>query len=194
MKKLLLAVSLLLVPIAFAQTLPPNQGVRIIPHMAPQGFNVMNPSAVDHPLITGTSMSGDSLLKHFTVANYHRKPVQSIEYGWRIAAPTACSNSTLPVHWETAKVNVTIAPGSKADVPAAEPLSKSGSSRALADQATASNAPVVLVTIGLVKVTYSDGSTWTDDEAAQFNTFDGNYYEKHEGCRSPTVSAMQKKN
>lgn len=66
MKTLLSALSLLLLPLAFTQTLPPNQGVTIKPLWAQQGFDVMNPSAVGHPVITGSSMSGDALLKQFS--------------------------------------------------------------------------------------------------------------------------------
>ena len=193
MKTLLSALSLLPLPLAFTQTLPPNQGVTIKPLWAQQGPDVMNPSAVGHPVITGSGMSGDALLKQFTVTNYSSKPVQSIEYGWRIAAPTACCNSTLPLRWETASANVNIAPGGEATIAASESLSKSGSSKALANEASTNQAPVVLVTIGLLKVTYADGSTWTDEEALKHNTFDGNLYDKHEGCHSPTVSELQKK-
>jgi hypothetical protein len=41
---------------------------------------------------------------------------------------------------------------------------------------------VVLVTIGIVKVTFADGTTWSDDEAVERNTFDSSSYEKQEGC------------
>lgn len=191
MKKLVLAVSLLLVPLAFTQTLPPDQSVTIKPQWALQGFNPLNPSAVTHPVITATSMNTNAVLSQFTVTNYSAKAVTSIEYGWRIDAPTACSNSTFPLRWETASADVNIPPGAEANITAAESLSRTGAAPELAAQARASNTPVVLVTIGIVKVTFADGSTWSDDEAVQRNTWDSNYYEKHEGCHPPTVRRVK---
>jgi hypothetical protein len=58
----------------------------------------------------------------------------------------------------------------------------------LAAEARANKTPVVLVTIGIVKVTFADGSTWSDDEAVERNTFDSSSYEKRENCHSPMVS------
>jgi hypothetical protein len=52
---------------------------------------------------------------------------------------------------------------------------------------------IVLVTFGIVKVTFADGSTWSDNGEVEYNSFDGNLYEKQEGCHSPTVSEVQKK-
>jgi hypothetical protein len=162
--KLLSAVSLLLlVPTAFSQD---TSTVNIRPRFAQQGFNPMNPVAVGHPVITGNAMIDDAVVSQFTVTNYAAKLVESIEYGWRISSPRACGDSTLPVRWETVKVKVNIAPGAEAN---------------------ANKAPVVLVTIEIVKVTFADGSTWSDDEAVERNTFDSSSYEKQEGCHSPTV-------
>ena len=195
MKTLLLAVSLLLVPLAFTQTLSRDQGVTIRPRTALQGFNPMNPSAVGHPVITSTGPSGDALLKQFTVTNYSAKAVTFIEYGWRISAPAACSSSTqtLPVKWDTATVNVNIASGAEAHITTAESLGRTGAAPDLVAQARATNTPVVQVTIGIVQATFADGSTWTDNDALERNTFDNNLHDKKEGCQLSTVSEMQKK-
>jgi hypothetical protein len=82
-------------------------------HFALQGFNPMNPAAVGHPVITENAMITDVIISQFKVTNYAAKPVQSIEYGWRISSPTACSDSTLPVRWDTAAAKVNIAPDAK---------------------------------------------------------------------------------
>jgi hypothetical protein len=188
MKKLLLAVSLLLlVPAAFAQLQPNQFGVTISPHFAQQGFDWMNPAAVGHPLITSSTMMADVITSQFTVRNYAAKPVQSIEYGWRISAPTACGDSTLPVRWETATAKVNIAPGAEASIIPPEALSRPGSSNELSAEAFGTKTPVVLVMLGIVEVTFADGSTWSDDEAIERNTFDSSSYEKEEDCHSPTV-------
>ena len=189
-KSLLLAVSflLLLVLAASAQPQPNPTLVKIMPHWAQQGFNPLNPSAVGHPVITANAMMANAIMNRFTITNYSKKAVTSIEYGWRISAPAACADSTFPVHWETASANVSIAPGAEANITTAESLSRDGAAKDLAEQAQAANTPVVLVTVGIVKATFADGTTWTDDEALERNTFDGNLYEKHEGCQSPTVS------
>jgi len=183
--KLLSAVSLLLlVPAAFSQD---TSTVNIRPRFAQQGFNPMNPVAVGHPVITGNAMIDDAVVSQFTVTNYAAKLVESIEYGWRISSPRACGDSTLPVRWETVKVKVNIAPGAEASITPPGVLSQPGSSVELSAEAHANKTPVVLVTIGIVKVTFANGSTWSDDEAVERNTFDSSSYEKQEGCHSPTV-------
>jgi hypothetical protein len=176
-----LAVSLLLpVPAVFSRDT--SIVVNIRSHFALQGFNLMNPAAVGHPVITGYAMITDVIISQFAVTNYAAKPVESIDYGWRISAPTACGDSTLPVRWETATAKVNIAPGAEASITPPESLSRIGTAHGLAAETGANKTPVVLVTIGIVKVTFADGSTWSDDEAAERNTFDSNSYEKQEGC------------
>lgn len=54
--------------------------------------------------------------------------------------------------------------------------------------AFATKTPVLLVTVGIVKVTFADGSTWSDDEAQQRNTWDNNFHKKHDGCEVHTAS------
>jgi hypothetical protein len=184
MKNKLLLALLLLVPAACSQD---TSTVTIRPRFAQQGFNPINPAAAGHPVITENAMIDDAVISHFTVTNYAAKPVESIEYGWRISAPTACGDSTLPVRWDTATVKVDIAPGAEASITPPGALSRQGSSLELSAEARANKTPVVLVTIGIVKVTFADGSTWSDDEAVERNTFDSSSYERQEGCHSPTV-------
>ena len=190
-RKLLLTVSLLLlVPAAF----PQDASIVIVsPQFALQGFNVMNPAAVGHPVITENAMITNVIMSQFTVTNYAAKPVESIEYGWRIASPRACADSTLAVRWETATAKINIAPGAEARITPPEALSRSGSMVELSAEARANKTPVVLVTIGIVKVIFADGSTWTDDEAVRTNNFDGGLHEKMDNCDVPTVSEMQRK-
>src|SRR5215469_3897578 len=126
--------------------------------MAMQGFDPMNPTGV-HVISTGPS--GDAVMRQITIANYTSKTVASVDYGWRISAPLGCNESTLPVRWETATATVSIAPNAAAKIPVPDTLSHSGSSMELANQARNSHAPAVLVTVGLLKVTFTDGSTWT---------------------------------
>jgi hypothetical protein len=163
---------------AFAQV------VYILPQLAQQGYIPVNPAAVDHPVITNKTLGKGSVLKQFAVTNYSSKTVASIEFGWRVSAPTACSESTLPVHWETATVEVTISPGAETQIAAPDVLSRAGSAKELADEARANNTSVVLVTIGILKATYSDRSTWKDKQALKRNIFDGGRAEKEEGCPS----------
>jgi hypothetical protein len=163
---------------AFAQV------VYILPQLAEQGYDPLNPAALGHPVITNKTTSKGSILSQFTVTNYSSKTVASIEYGWRVSAPSACSESTLPVHWETATVKVTIAPGTKAEIAASDALSRAGSAKELADEARANNTPVVLVTVGILKATYRDRSAWRDREALKRNIFDDGRAEKKEACPS----------
>jgi hypothetical protein len=48
-------------------------------------------------------------------------------------------------------------------------------------QAGATHTPVVLITIGIVRVTFTDGSTWVDQEAVDRHTFDDNLIDKEQG-------------
>ncbi len=183
--KLLLAVSLLLLaPAVFSQD---TSTVTIRPHFAQQGFKPMNPAAVGHPVITEYAMITNTITSQFTVTNYAAKLVESIEYGWRISAPTAWGDSTLPVRWGTATPKVNIAPGAEASITPPGALSQPGSSVELSAEARTNKTPVVLVTIGIAKVTLADGSTWSDDEAVERNTFDSSSYEKQEGCQRPAT-------
>jgi hypothetical protein len=163
---------------AFAQV------VYILPRLAQQGYVPENPASVDHPVITSKATGKSSVLSQFTVTNYSSKTVTSIEYGWRISAPSACSASTLRVHWDTATVEVTIDPGAEAQIAIADTLSRAGSAKTLADEARTNNTPVVLVTVGILKATYSDRSAWKDKEALKRNIFDDGRAEKDEGCPS----------
>nr|UXE41681.1 hypothetical protein Hi04_10k_c5966_00014 [uncultured bacterium] len=163
---------------AFAQV------VYILPRLAQQGYLPLNPAAVDHPVITSKTTSKGSVLSQFTITNYSSKTVTSIEYGWRVSAPSACSGSTLQVHWDTATVEVTIDPGAEAQIATPDALSRAGSAKKLADEARATNTPVVLVTLGILKATYSDRSAWKDKEALKRNIFDDGRVEKQEGCPS----------
>jgi hypothetical protein len=158
--------------------------VYILPQLAEQGYDPLNPAAVAHPVITRKTTSKGSILSQFTVTNYSSKTVTSIEYGWRVAAPSACSMSTLQVHWDTATVEVTIDPGAEAQIATADALSRAGSAKELADEARAKNTPVVLVTVGILKATYGDRSVWRDKEALKRNVFDDGRAEKKESCPS----------
>ena len=40
---------------------------------------------------------------------------------------------------------------------------------------------MVLITIGIVRVTFTDGSTWVDQEAVDRHTFDDNLIDKEQG-------------
>jgi hypothetical protein len=160
------------------------QVVYILTQLAQQGYVPLDPAAVAHPVITRKTISKGSVLSQFTVTNYSRKTVTSIEYGWRVSAPSACSESTLRVHWDTATVEVTIDPGAEAQIAAANALSRAGSAKELADEARSNNTPVVLVTLGIVKATYSDRSAWRDKEALKRNIFDDGRVEKEESCPS----------
>jgi hypothetical protein len=47
--------------------------------------------------------------------------------------------------------------------------------------------------VGLLKVNFSDGSTWRDDQAVQSKNFDNGLAEKENGCRSPTPAELRAK-
>ena len=178
-----------LVPAALCQVLQPSTlYVNIRPQMAVQGFDLFHPKGVR---ITGLNMNAHSLMNKVTITNYSTKSVTSVEYGWRVSAPASCSDAVLPVRWETANANVSIAPnGGEAEIAVPEALSRTGSSEDLAAQARVSNTPVALVTIGIVTVTFADGSTWSDNEAVQRHTFDNGRAEREESCAmSPAVNA-----
>jgi hypothetical protein len=193
MSRAAITVVLSLVTIAFAQSPLDTQLIKISPQLAQQGLDPLHPNAVGHPVITGNSMNVNTVISQFTVTNYAAKTVTSIEYGWRIAAPAACSTSTLPVHWETATVNVNIPPAAEVDITTVESLSRTGSAPDLAAQARANHTSVVLVTIGLLKVTYADSSTWSDDEAVNSQNFDNGRAEKVSDCHVPTPKELQGK-
>ena len=175
-----LAVALLLVLAAFSQVprlIHAIPTVTIKPHMA----------HIDPLVRTGVKITGiTALVSRFTVNNYTDKTVTSIEYGWRIAAPSSCTDSTLPVRWQTATANVNIPPQGEVSVTPVDSLSALGSMRIVL-QAEATHTPVVLVTIGIVPVTFADGSTWVDQEAVDRNTFDDNPIDKKEGCQLRTA-------
>jgi hypothetical protein len=171
----------LLFPMFLATTFA--QVVYIYPKLAQQGYIPLDPAAVDHPVITSKTISKGSVLSQFTVTNYSSKTVTSIEYGWRVSAASACSGSTLQVHWETSEVEVPIAPGGEAQIAAPDALSRAGSAKELAAEARANRTSVVVVTVGIVKAVYSDRSTWRDKEALKHNIFDDGRAEKEEGCR-----------
>ena len=168
----------MLLATAFAQV------VAIHPHFAQQGFNPLNPAAVGHPVITGNSVANDVLLTAFTVTNYSTKTVTSVEYAWRIAAPSACSDSTLPVSFDSRVANLKIAPGAEVTIAAPSVLSGAGTAKVLARRATANRAPVVIVTVGILQVIYADGSTWTDKEAIDSENFDNGRAEKEDSCHA----------
>jgi hypothetical protein len=191
-KAVLLAVALLLsVPAAFSQTKTTDMTlVTIRPQWAMQGLDPVNPTGVH---VIGTGPSGDAIMRQITVANYTTKTVTSLVYGWRTSTPLGCTDSTLPVGWQTASAKLTIAPGGEAQIDAPASLSASGTSKQLAEAADRNKTPVVLVTVGLLKVNFSDGSTWADDEAQQHNTFDNGRAEKENGCHSPTPAEIRAK-
>jgi hypothetical protein len=188
-------VSLLFITAAFPQANLDTPGVVIRPQMALQGADPTNPTLPKGATVRvyGTTMGGNSLMTRITVANYSTKDVSSLEYGWRISSPTACSDSTLAARWGTATVEVNILPGTTVDLDTPESLSRQGSASDLAKEAFASRSPVVLITVGIVKVTFADGSTWADNEAIRTNNFDGGLYEKQNDCHAPTVRKMQDK-
>lgn len=97
----------------------------------------------------------------------------------------------LPVRWETTSANLNIAPGAEVNVKMPDSLSRPGTANEMAAEARNSHAPVVLVTIGLLKVNFSDGSTWSDDQAAQSNNFDNGRAEKETGCHAPTPEEIR---
>jgi hypothetical protein len=136
-------------------------------------------------------MNTHSLMNKLTITNYSTKAVASVEYGWRVSAPASCTDTVLPARWETATANVSIAPnGGEAEVVVPESLSRKGSSEDLAAEARATNTPVALVTIGIVTVTFADGSTWTDNEAVERHMFDKGRAEREESCAMrPGVNA-----
>ena len=161
------------------------QVVYIHPQLAQQGYVPRNPAAVGHPVITSKTISNGSVLSQFTVTNYSDKTVASIEYAWRVSAPSTCSEATLQVHWETAKVEVTIAPGAETQIAAPDALSRAGSAKELAAEARANKTSVVVVTVGILKTIYTDGSAWRDKEAFKSKVFDNGRADKEEGCPSP---------
>nr|UXE41680.1 hypothetical protein Hi04_10k_c5966_00013 [uncultured bacterium] len=75
-------------------------------------------------------------------------------------------------------------PGATAQIATPDALSRAGSAKALADQARANNTPVVLVTVGILKPTYSDRSAWKDKEALKRNISDDGRAQEEEGCPS----------
>jgi hypothetical protein len=181
------AVALLLVPAAISQTqVNTSGGVIISPHAALQEADPMNSAGPGGAPVRvhGTITEANTIVSRITVMNYSGKTVTSLEYGWRTSAPRACANSSLPAKWETAEATVNITTGDKATIKTVDALSKRGVAPELAAQARANNTPVVLVTIGIVKVTFADGSTWTDDEAVERNMFDNDLMEKQEACHS----------
>jgi hypothetical protein len=190
-KAVLLAVVLpLAVPAAFSQS-NDNTLVTIRPQWAVQGLDPMNPTGVH---ITGTGTSGDAIMRQITIANYTNKTVTSLEYAYRVSTPVGCTDSTLPVRWETASAdNINLAPGCEAQIDAPRSLSASGSSKQLAEAADRSKTPVVLVTVGVLRVNFSDGSTSADDEALQPNTFDNGRAEKEAGCHATTPEELRAK-
>jgi hypothetical protein len=180
-KALLAAVFFALVLAAFSQVLQPSMlYVSIRPRPAVQAFDPLRPTGVK---ITGMEMQAHSLLNKIAITNYSTKAVTSIEYGWRISAPESCADTKLPPRWDTATANVSVAPnGGEGEVAVPESLNRAGASEDLAAEARASNTPVVLVTVGLVKVTFADGSTWSDDEAVERHLFDNGRAEQEESC------------
>jgi hypothetical protein len=195
--KLLLTVSLLLlVPAAFSQDNSNTTGVTIRRDMALQGADPANPALPKGAPVRvyGTASDSSALMSRITVANNSTKSVSSLEYGWRIAAPTACTDSTLPVRWDTATVSFNkFAPGEQLDIDMPKSLSRDGSALDLAKEASASGAHVVLITVGIVEVIFADGSAWTDSEALRTSNFDGDLHEKMNDCHGPIVSEMQHK-
>lgn len=181
MSKVLLSILLVLPAITMGQ-------IALQTNFAMQGFNPLNPTAVGHPVITGKAQTADQLLGYFVVTNYAKKAVVAIEYGWRIAAPLTCLDSTLPASWDKATVEITIASGAEATIPAPAELSASGSSKRLADLAYVNKTPVVLIIVGLLRVTYADGSQWSDEQAISRQIFDGGMHEKIEQCQKPDLT------
>ncbi len=196
-RNLLLAVSLLLLaPAAFPQANSNTTGVTIRRDVALQGADPANPALPKGAPVRvyGTAVGDNNLMTRITVANNSTKAVSSIQYGWRISSATACTGSTLPVRWDTATVKFSsFAPGTRVELDTPESLSRQGSVLDLAREAFASRASVVLITVGIVKVTFADGSTWADDEAMRTSNFDGDLHERMNDCHGPIVSEMQHK-
>jgi hypothetical protein len=46
---------------------------------------------------------------------------------------------------------------------------------------------------GIVKVTFADGTTWTDEEALRTSNFDGGLQEEINNCHVPKAGEMQRK-
>jgi hypothetical protein len=156
---------------------------------AVQGFNPLNPNASSHPVITAKSQTADQLLGDFTVTNYATKEVTSLTYGWRIAAPATCQGSSLPPFWQEERVTVSIPAGKSAVIDGPKDLNAEGTAKQLAENADLHRTPVVLITVGLLTVTYSDGTFWKDDKATTTHTFDGGMGEKLDECKSPATTA-----
>lgn len=127
-----------------------------------------------------------------TVMNNSGKTVTSLEYAWRIAPAKACASSMQP-SWETASVDVTILPNEEASINLPKTLSEQGAAPDLAKEARSTQTKVVVVTIGILKVRYGDGSDWSDDEAERNHLFDQGAAERAERCHVPTAKEMQAK-
>ena len=195
---LLCLLSLLLITAAFPQAgLDPNTtGVVVRRQIALQGADPANPAAPKGAPVRvyDTTGGGGILLSRITVANNSKKTVTALEYGWRIAAPTACNESTFPARWGTAIVRLNrLSPGEQIELDTPKSLSREGSESDLATEARAHKASVVLVTVGILWVTFADGSPWKDKDALQSKTFDGGLYEKENDCHAPAVSEMLRK-
>jgi hypothetical protein len=176
-KGILLAVALLLVLAASSQV------PRLIHAMPTVTFKaLMAHIDVFANVKVSEVAQGRGLVTRIRVNNYTDKTVRSIEYGWRIAAPAACTNAMTP-HWETATVDVVIPPHGEVRLTPVESLSSFSAKQEVAARAEATHTPVVLVTVGILKATFTDGSTWLDDNAAESQMFDGGAWEKRERCQ-----------
>jgi hypothetical protein len=171
----------------------PQSAVTISPRITTQGADLLHPDAPSGPPVRIISQVAPSgvIVSAITLVNHSSKTAVEVEYGWRIAEAAACSGSSLEPRWETASAAVKLFPdGDEVSIKVAPPLSQPGSATKLADQARAANTDVVVVTIGILKVRFADGSTWMDSEAAQNKMFDNGEQEKAATCNLPTIGKL----
>jgi hypothetical protein len=165
-----------------------NSTVFITTQPALQGANPAHPAASDPPVrIMGQTTANLTLMTRFQVRNSSANAVVWVQYGWRVAPAEGCMDSSLQPRWDTAEVDVNIpGNGGEVDVKAPPVLSKIGSVAALSEEGRLTKTDVVVVTIGILKVRFEDGSTWSDNEAEQNHIWDQGRLEKDIGCHGTT--------
>lgn len=184
MFKLVVCIVLVMVTSSF------GANVTIVVHPALQGYKYLDPPGVDHPVITSATHNSQQLMEQLEVTNYSTKEVVEVKYGWRIAGSAKCTAHHFPAKWGVKEEKVVIPPGKAVALFPSQPLTTNAYLHQLIDEADLANAHVVVVTIGILKVDYADGTSWEDKEAGPKNMFDGGTAEILQSCDlAPSASS-----
>ena len=121
----------------------------------------------------------------FALENNATKDVAAIRFAWTIAPAVSCNSAMQPIYKEGKIQEVKIAQGASLLIKAPDELQINH----LLEIAKAGAIKTLVANVGILEVTFSDGSKWTDKTLAATKQFMNGEVEKNTPCEMPAPKA-----